>query len=155
MQAPRIAVSEIKLIGLDLGRPTSNKNGRSGRDGGKLWQQFEKLTESVQIPNSTGNQRYAVYYGYEGNHEQPFRYFIGCPVSSFEEVPEGMDTLVIPAGEYQKVTASGPMPGCMVQTWQMIWNADEQLNRSYRCDFELYDERSHNWEEAEVDIFLS
>ncbi len=45
------------------------------------------------------------------------------------------------------------MPGCIAEAWQNIWKAG--LNRNFGFDFEKYDERSLNWENAEVDIYLS
>jgi predicted transcriptional regulator YdeE len=69
MKTTPATIDEIKLIGLDLGRTTTNKNNQSSIDGGNLWQKFKK--------------------------------------------------------------------------------------RGYRFDFEIYDERSHNWNDAEIDIYLS
>jgi predicted transcriptional regulator YdeE len=45
------------------------------------------------------------------------------------------------------------MPGCMVDKWREIWNSD--IPRAYKFDFEIYDERSQDWSDAEVDIYLS
>ncbi len=45
------------------------------------------------------------------------------------------------------------MPDCIIHSWKEIRASD--INRSYRFDFEIYDERSHNWEQAEIDIYLS
>lgn len=146
-------IPEIQLIGLDLGRTTSNKNGRSSIDGGNLWQKFEKGNYADKIPNKTGEEVYAVYYGYEGDHTAPFRYFIGCRVKDNSEVSEGMNRLTIPKGTFRKITAAGKMPDCIVDTWKEIWSSD--IQRNYRFDFEMYDERSKDWNNAEIDIYLS
>lgn len=146
-------VTGIKLVGLDLGRTTTNENGQSNIDCGSLWQKFEEDRCAEKILNKTGNEVYAVYYGYEGDHTQPFRYFIGCRVTDNDEVPEGLDRLTIPAGTFRKITASGKMPDCIVNAWKEVWTSDFQ--RGYRFDFELYDERSRNWNDAEIDIYLS
>lgn len=144
---------EIKLVGLDLGRTTSNENGRSSIDGGNLWQKFEKGNYADKIPNKAGDEVYAVYYGYEGDHTAPFRYFIGCRVKDYSSTPSEMKQLTIARGEFRKITAAGKMPDCMVETWKEIWSSN--VERSYRYDFEIYDNRSKDWDDAEIDIYLS
>lgn len=153
MKATQKNLGPIKLIGLDLGKKTSNENGQSSKDGGNLWQKFEQENIAGKIPNKTGDERYAVYYDYEGDHTAPFRYFIGCSVSNLENVPDGMDTLVIPSATYKKLTAKGKMPDCIINTWKEIWNSG--IRRGYGYDFEIYDERSHDWSDAEIDVYLS
>lgn len=153
MNTTREKITEIKLIGLDLGRTTTNENGQSSIDGGNLWQKFEKGNYADKIPNKAGDEVYAVYYGYEGDYMQPFRYFIGCRVTDNDEVPEGMNRLTIPEGVFRKITVRGTMPDCISNAWQEIWASD--IQRDYRYDFEVYDERSHDWSNAELDIYLS
>jgi predicted transcriptional regulator YdeE len=41
----------------------------------------------------------------------------------------------------------------MTETWKEIWESD--LTRTFETDFEVYGQRSQNWEDAVVDIFLS
>jgi predicted transcriptional regulator YdeE len=144
---------DIKLIGLALPSKTTNENGQSNIDCGNLWQKFENKDYFSKIPGKISDAIYAVYYEYEGDHTQPFSYFIGCRVKNNTPVSEGLDTLTIPGGSYQKAVAKGKMPDCIADTWQEIWKSD--LSRSYRTDFEVYDERSRDWNDAEVDIFIS
>ncbi len=146
-------IEEIKLIGLALPSKTTNKNDQSAIDCGNLWKKFEKGNYISEIPHKLNNDIFAVYHGYEGDHTQPFSYFIGCQVNNNAELPEGMDAFTIPSATYQKIIASGKMPDCMTKTWKEIWETD--LARTFETDFEVYDERSQNWENAEVDIFLS
>jgi len=143
----------FSLIGLKLKKKTTNEGGQSGIDCGNLWQQFEQEQWAERIPGKLGNEIYAVYFDYEGDHTKPYSYFIGCKVKEGTEVPAGMESLVIPDSYYRKVTAKGPMPDCMVNAWKEIWRSD--MDRAYRFDFEIYDERSKDWSHAEVDIFLS
>lgn len=146
-------MQEFSLVGISLPHKTTNENGQSSIDGGNLWQKFEKESYIDRIPNRSSDDIYAVYYDYEGDHSKPFRYFIGCKVNEVSEVPKGMQALTIPSGQFTKLTASGKMPDCMINTWREIW--DSTIKRSYNMDFEIYDERSHNWENAEIDIYLS
>ncbi len=142
-----------RLIGIALPGKTTNQNGQSNIDCGKLWQTFEAGSYFNKIPGKTGNSIYAVYHDYDGDHTQPFSYFIGCPVEADTEVPEGLSELNIPAGEFEKKVAKGPMPACLGQAWQKIWKSE--IPRAYTADFEVYDDRSADWNDAEVDIFIS
>jgi predicted transcriptional regulator YdeE len=149
----KIELEEIKLIGLALKIKTSNENGKSGTDCGILWQKFEAGNYASKIPNKLSDEILAVYHGYEGDYTRPFSYFIGCKVKSDEEVPQGMDSLKIPKGNYGKVIARGKMPDCVANAWKEIWNSN--IARIYQTDFETYDERSKDWNKAEVEIFIS
>jgi predicted transcriptional regulator YdeE len=149
----KVEIEEINLIGLPLNGKTSNANGQSGIDCGNLWQQFEKGQYSEKIPGKLSEEIYAVYHQYEGDYTKPYSYFIGCKVSPGTEVPEGLISLVINSGTYQKILAKGKMPDCVADAWREIWSSD--ISRKYEADFEVYDERSRDWSKAEVDIYLS
>lgn len=142
-----------QLIGLALPHKTTNKNGQSSIDCGQLWQKFEQEKFFDRIPNKLGNSIYAVYHTYEGDHNQPFSYFIGCPVEMDIEIPQGLDGLTLPKAKYQKTIAKGPMPACIGLAWQKIWESD--ILRAFTTDIEIYDERSADWNNAEVDLFVS
>lgn len=146
-------LESIKLIGLKMDKPTRNENGQAGSDCGEHWQRFENGHYARQIPGKTGDEVYAVYFDYESDHTQNYHYFIGCPVSAETEVPAQLDSLTIPAGSYLKITAKGKMPDCVADSWREIWAS--KLPRGYRYDFEVYDQRSADWDNAEVDIYLS
>lgn len=144
---------EFKLIGLKLNRRTTNENGQSAKDCGELWQEFEMNAIAKQILNKATEAIYAVYFDYDSDENGAFSYFIGCKVDADTQAPEILDELLIPKQIYQKVTAKGKMPDCIAGAWKDIWKAD--INRKFGFDFELYDERSRNWENAEIDIYLS
>ena len=148
-----IELEETKLVGLALKGKTSNINEQSGVDCGNLWQEFEKGNYADLIPSKLTDEILAVYHEYEGDHTQPFSYFIGCKVESDIVVPDGLETLTIPKGTYQKIDAKGKMPDCVANAWKEVWISD--IPRSYKMDFEVYDERSKDWSNAEVDIYLS
>ncbi|MEP6948526.1 MAG: GyrI-like domain-containing protein [Ginsengibacter sp.] len=146
-------LEEITLIGLSLQRKTTNANGQSAIDCGNLWQEFEKENYAVRIPGKLSDEVLAVYHQYEGDYTKPYSYFIGCKVKTGSEVPHGLDSLIIPKGTYQKIKAKGKIPDCVANAWKEIWSSD--IPRAYRADFEVYDERSRDWNNAEVEIFLS
>jgi predicted transcriptional regulator YdeE len=144
---------EFKLIGLALAGKTTNQNDQSGIDCGNLWEKFEKEHFADRIPGKLSNNIYAVYYNYDGDHTRPFSYFIGCRIKDDVPIPPEMTQLVIPAGNFIKVVAKGKMPDCVANSWKDIWNSE--TDRIFDYDYEVYDERSMDWNNAEVDIFLS
>lgn len=146
-------ISEFKLIGITLGHKTTNNGGQASIDCGSLWQQFESENTSERIPNKVGSEVYAVYFDYEGDHTQPYSYFVGCKVPMDTETPEGMTSLAIPTQEYTQVVVKGTIPTCIAQSWNDIWHSD--IARKYSYDFEVYDQRSHDWSNGEVDIFVA
>ena len=143
----------FSLIGLQLDRKTYNEGGQSGRDCGFLWQKFEKENFYARIPGKLSDEVFAVYFDYEGDHTQPYSYFIGCRVDSAADVPEGMTSLHIPEDNYIRLTAQGRMPDCVAGKWNEIW--ESQIGRRYTYDFEVYGETSKDWTNATVDILLS
>lgn len=67
--------------------------------------------------------------------------------------PQGLDHLTVSAGRFYKVIAEGKMPDCVADSWKDIWSS--KTDRAYQYDFEIYDERSKDWSNAEVEIFVS
>ena len=63
----------------------------------------------------------------------------------------------IPEGKYSIISsAKGPVGKVVVEAWQQIWIMEEgsELERAYKADYEIYDERSHDPQSAQVDIFV-
>ena len=149
----RIELQETKLIGLALKGKTSNENEQAATDCGNLWQEFEKGAYAELIPGKLSDEIIAVYHEYEGDHTKPYSYFIGCRVSADTAVPEGLQSLSLAKGEYRKIIATGKMPDCVANSWREIWSSNMQ--RGYRTDFEVYGEKSKDWNNAEVEIYVS
>jgi predicted transcriptional regulator YdeE len=143
----------VTLIGLKLPKKTTNENGQAMSDCGNHWQKFEQEGIFDKIPNKTDFVVYAVYFDYEGDHTKPYSYFVGSPVATGTAVPEGLDTLEVPAQDYEHIIAMGKMPDCVAEAWMQIWKGSH--NRAYGYDFEIYSEKSSDWNNAEVDIYLS
>lgn len=146
-------MKDFRLVGLKLENKTTNENGQSGIDCGNLWQQFETERIAKLIPKKLDTAIYAVYYDYEKDETKPFSYFIGCKVDEAAEIPKGLFELLIPSQEYIKITAQGVMTACITDAWKKIWAS--KLDRKFGFDFEVYDNRSQDWSNAEVDIFIS
>jgi predicted transcriptional regulator YdeE len=143
----------FKLVGLRLKGKTTNAENQSGKDCGSLWKKFETDRIFDLIPAKLSNEIYAVYFDYDNDETGPFSYFIGCKADPLQERPSGLDELTIPAQAYTLFTAKGAIPDCIKDTWKKIWSSG--IKRKLGFDFEVYDERSRNWNNAEVDIYIS
>jgi predicted transcriptional regulator YdeE len=148
-----VKLGEIRLMGMSLKSKTTNLNGQSAVDCGNLWQAFEQGNYANRVPDRLSDSVYAVYYAYDGDYMQPFSYFIGYKVKNDAKAVRGIEMLTIPPGTYRKFTAKGILPDCISYTWKKIW--ESEAHRAYRVDFEVYDERSKDWNNSEVDIFIS
>ncbi len=146
-------MKSFKLIGLQLQGKTKNENGQSEKDCGELWQNFEANKILELIPGKVSDTVYAVYYDYESDENGLFSYFIGCKVEENTEKPETLDEITVPEQNYYGEIAKGKMTGCITDAWKRIWSSD--IKRKFGFDFETYDERSRNWEDAEIDICVS
>lgn len=151
--------SEIKLIGLSA--RTNNKNemdsqkAKIGESAGRYWSQ----NIASQIPNRKNpGVTLAVYTEYDSNEHGDYTYFIGEEVKSFENIPSGLQKLIIPTSKYQKFTTlSGKMPDVVINAWQQIWKMspdDIGGKRAYQADFEVYDERARDPASTSLDIYI-
>ncbi len=143
----------IYLIGLPLSSKTSNDNGQSSIDCKNLWHAFEDGNYQSLITRQLSNHIYGVYYDYDGDSTQPFSYLVGCRVDNNTPVPQGLTSITIPPGNYEKINAKGTMPDCVIKAWKDIWAGN--FARTHQIDFEVYDERSRDWANAEVDVYIS
>lgn len=145
-------IKTFHVIGIAL--RTTNEYGQSVQDIPALWNRF--ISEGImdQIPNKINNTLYCIYTDYEKDHTKPYTTILGCKVSNLHQIPYGLVGKTFEEQTYIKRIAKGNlMQGIVYEEWTKIWNAD--LNRAFTADFEVYDERTHNPENAEVDIFIS
>ena len=145
-------IKTFQVIGIAV--RTTNENGQSAQVIPALWNRF--MSEGIldQIPNKVDNTLYCIYTDYEKDHTKPYTTILGCKVSNLDQIPNGLVGKTFEEQTYIKRVAKGNlMKGIVYEEWTKIWNAD--LNRAFNADFEVYDERTHNPENAEVDIFIS
>lgn len=141
------------IIGIAI--RTKNKDNQAQKDLGKLWTQFfeEKIAE--KIPNKISTEIFAIYTDYKSDHTEEYTALIGMPVSSLEEIPDGLIGREFEPEKFEIVTARGEMPKAVATTWAQIWQNDDNLDRKYSYDFEVYGEKSQQEENSEVDIYIS
>lgn len=145
-------VKSFTIIGLSV--RTTNENGQSGKDIPALWGRFMAEGIMEKIPNKISTDIYCIYTDYEKDHTKPYTTFLGCNVSSLEQIPDGLTGKQINTGNYIKRSAKGNiLQGLVFNEWLKIWNSD--IPRIFTADFEVYGEKAQNPENAEVDIFIA
>lgn len=147
-----LKIEAFNIIGISV--RTSNQNGQGMKDIPALWNEFMSKQIASKIPNKINDAIYCIYTDYEKDHTKPYTTIIGCKVANLDSVPEGMVAKSIDAGNYTKFVAEGSLlQGSVISQWIKIWNT--KLNRKYTADFEIYDEKAQNPEDAVVDIFVA
>ena len=149
----RQRLENFKIIGISI--ESTNENGKSIDDMGSLWGRFYAEDISNKIPTRQSEDVYSIYTDYESNYMGKYRAIIGHKVESLDKIPEGLIGREFAGGKYLKFVAKGEMPDAIVDTWKNIWKEDENLNRRYTADFEVYGKASQNGKYSEVDVFIA
>ncbi|WP_394330373.1 GyrI-like domain-containing protein [Nitritalea halalkaliphila] len=79
-----------------------------------------------------------MYTDYKGDFTDEYTTIIGVPVSTLDEIPNGLIGREFKSENFQKFTAKGEMPKAVLDTWIDIWQRDSELDRKYSYDFEVY-----------------
>jgi predicted transcriptional regulator YdeE len=160
MQKVQTKLDEIKLVGLTA--RTNNKNemnpktSKIGESAGSYW--HNQIANHIMHRINPG-VTYAVYTEFESDEHGDYTYFIGEKVSSIENQDlSQFKTLIIPPSQYQKFTTKpGKMPDVVISAWQEIWSmkkSDFAGRRKYIADFEIYDQKAADLNNAVIDIYI-
>ena len=124
----------------------------------KQWARFQRENLTAQIPNKADSSVLAVYSDYVSDKDGEYNFLIGARVTSAKDIPAGMVGKKVPAGRYAIFTSNrGPVAKVVVAAWQQIWAVPKSSpggDRAYRTDYEVYDERAANPEDAQVDVHI-
>lgn len=150
----------MNIVGIEL--RTTNDRGESAQTIPAFWQYFFSKNMLEKIPHKVDqNVYYAIYTDYDdeavATNAQSGWYsmILGTEVTAVEnqDVPEGMVHKIIPPATYALFKAKGPVSTSVLKTWHDIWS-DQDLQRSFTFDMEVYDTRYMN-QYPEVDIYVS
>jgi len=138
---------------------TNNAQEMSGNGKiGNVWQTFLQPSLVAKIPDKIGIDLIAVYTDYETDHTGHYTYLLGLPTSSTEVPSANLTVKHIPPGRYAVFTsARGPVQQVVPEIWQRIWSmSPEELGgtRSFHADFEIYDQRSADPDNAQIDVYV-
>ena len=159
MKKIQIELPEIKLVGITARTNNANESDPSLAKITPTMLKYFNEGLPVKIPHraKTGTT-FCVYTDYESDITGDYTYFIGEEVEAFETIPEGLETLVIPAQLYAKFTTEpGIMPNVVIEAWQKIWQMTPQdfgQPRRFSADFEVYDERAADPQNATLDVYI-
>jgi predicted transcriptional regulator YdeE len=145
-----------------IGIAARTNNAKEMTDGGVIpaqWNKFFSEGTLAKIPNKVDTNICAVYTDYASDRNGDYTYFIGAKVSDATAIPTGMVMKTVPAGKYSVVTsAKGPVQEVVPLAWRQVWTLDDhsQLGgtRSYKADFEVYDDRSRDPRDSQVDLYI-
>ena len=147
-----LTVKPFNIVGITL--KTSNFDPELANKMQNLWNKFISENIATQIPNKIDDSIYCVYTEYDGDYTKPYTVLLGCNVNDLETIPTGLSGYNFVGGVYNKHIAKGNiLHGVVYNKWQDIWKIDDS-NRAYIADFEVYDSKSHDIENAEVDIYV-
>lgn len=142
----------FQVVGVSV--RTTNENGQAAKDIPALWQRFFAENISEKVKDKLSETVYAIYTDYEKDHTKPYTTIVGYAVEELKIIPDGLVSILIEEGSYSKFTAKGKLDeGAVYNEWLNIWNAP--IERIFTTDFEVYDEKSTNPQNAEVDIFIA
>jgi predicted transcriptional regulator YdeE len=125
----------------------------------KQWEKFYKEDILGKIPDKTDHVVYAVYTDYASDKNGDYTFVIGAKVNDASKVPPGMVARKVPKGKYAVVTtARGPVWQVVPKAWQEVWSLEDKSKlggaRAYKADFEVYDDRSQNPQDSQVDLLI-
>lgn len=159
MKKTKIQIPEIKLVGI-----TARTNNKAEFDPATAQitptgqKYFGNGLADMIINRKNPMTTFCAYTDYESDHTGDYTFFIGEEVSSLDNIPEGMESHIIQPQTYIKFTTeSAPLPAVVINAWQEIWKMDDQDlggKRRYHADFELYDVRARDYQNAVLDIFI-
>jgi predicted transcriptional regulator YdeE len=161
-----IAVKEIPITRADLpgflvvgieARTTNVKEATAEGIIPRQWQRFFQEGILAKIPNKIGGNIYAVYSDYANDHNGEYDYMIGAMVKEGTVAPPGMAAKSVPGGRYAVLTTDkGPLAKVVPQAWLAVFKLEDEkkLRRTYKVDFEIYDQRSQDPQNAQVDLYL-
>lgn len=148
-------VSDIRIIGKSIRMSLADNRTF------ELWQSF--MPERKAISNAIGPELYSIQvydhlFKYQNFHPGIiFEKWAGVAVSDFDEVPDGMKTLVLKGGSYAVFTHRGPA-SAFQKTFQFIfeeWLPASAYELDDRAHFELLGPKyKNNAPDSEEDVWI-
>lgn len=162
MQKELVQGAEIKLVGISV--ITSNQNEQNpatAKIAATIQKYFSQGFAAKVLHHKAPGTYYSCYTNYPENFDIAtgnYTYFFGEEVLSFDDVAQGLETLLIPTQRYNKFTSeSGQMPKICMDLWHKIWSMSDQelgATRAFIADYELYDARAVDPLNTTLDIFV-
>jgi predicted transcriptional regulator YdeE len=160
MNKQKIQLPELTLVGLTARTNTKSEMNPATSKISSLLDLYwgNQIANTIQHRVNPG-VAYSVYTDYESDEHGDYTYFIGEVVSSLQNQNlSELKTITIPKSDYQKFTTEpGKIPEVVISAWQKIWAMKENDfggKRKYIADFEIYDQKAANPNDAVIDIYI-
>jgi predicted transcriptional regulator YdeE len=125
---------------------------------GKFWGRLMQHNLLERIPNRADGNIIAVYTDYASDHNSDYTYILGAKVTQESRIPAGMVAAKVVTGKYADFTTErGPANRVVPELWRKINSLPNDVpggDRLYRSDFEVYDRRARNRQDAIVEVFV-
>lgn len=160
MHTEMIIQPEKKLIGLAIRTSYTNELDAKTSKIAVLASKYFQNNIAEKIPERKNPGITIVAYSeYDSDEYGNYTYYIGEEVSSLNNIPKDLTEIVLPAGRYQKFTTDeGRILEVIINAWQQIWqltSAGKMLGkRTYKVDYEVYDERANDPDHTVIDIYI-
>jgi predicted transcriptional regulator YdeE len=158
MNPRAVRQDEFTVVGIAV-RTSNAEQMTPERPIGKQWERLFKEGVLAAIPNKADGNIVALYTEYASDKDGEYTYVLGARVTKVESVPAGMVVKNVPAGRYAVFTSEkGPVQKVVVEMWQRVWATPKSAlggDRTYKADFEVYDQRAKNPADSVVDLYVS
>jgi predicted transcriptional regulator YdeE len=156
---PRAVQQEgFAVVGIAV-RTSNAEQMTEARPIGKQWERLFKEGVLAAIPNKADGNILALYSEYASDKDGEYTYLLGARVTKVENAPAGMVVKNVPAGRYAVFTSErGPVQKVVVEMWRRVWETPKSAlggDRTYKTDFELYDQRAKNPTDSVVDLYVA
>jgi len=144
-----------------IGISARTSNAREMTPDGAIGKQWGRLFQEgvlAKIPGKANSEIIAVYTDYASDHNGEYTFVLGAKVKPGTEAPAGMMAVKVPAGKYAVFTSEkGPAAKVVPEVWQRINSLPKSApggDRTYKADFEVYDQRAADPQNSVVDVYI-
>jgi predicted transcriptional regulator YdeE len=130
---------------------TSNSSPSMTQEIGRVWEKFYAEGVYASIPDKVNDNAIGLYTNYETDVTGAYDMVVCCEIGKQENLPDGLDVKVIPAGKYARFVVHGDSKA-VGNCWGEIWQT--KLDRKFDCDFEEY-QSGDDMENMEIHIYIS
>ncbi len=150
--------NQFSLMGISVRTSNANEMTEEAKIP-ELWEKYfgQKIFNEIPTPKHASTT-YGLYSDYVAGVNGEYTLTAGLEVNDYSELPEEFAVKTIPAAQYMVFKSEkGPISEIVIKLWQDIWRWFEQegVERTYTGDFEVYDERCLNPQNAQVDIYIA
>lgn len=160
LEKPRLVhLEELTISGISARTTNARELAGSGVISG-LWDRYfsENIAEQL-ASDSLSKDIYGVYAEYENGAMGEYTSLVGHRMAKKSAMTSSnITTVTLPAAQYAVFTSRrGPLSEVVIEAWQFIWawSMNSELRRTFTGDFEHYDERASNPNDAIVEIYIA